>query len=142
MKLILAGTPAFASAIFAPLIENKTFEILALICQPDKPFGRKGELKSPHTKETFLSQDIQILQPDKITESVIATLQALKPDAILVVAYGKILPKAFLDIAPCISIQVSLYSPFHLATMAWCKPFTANDSLPKCIFWYNRYENE
>lgn len=108
MKLILAGTPAFASAIFAPLIENKTFEILALICQPDKPFGRKGELKSPHTKETFLSQDIQILQPDKITESVIATLQALKPDAILVVAYGKILPKAFLDIAPCINIHASI----------------------------------
>ncbi|MCX2716430.1 methionyl-tRNA formyltransferase [Helicobacter sp. MIT 21-1697] len=108
MTLILAGTPAFASAIFAPIIESNIFKILALICQPDKPFGRKGELKAPHTKESFAHLGIEILQPNKIDEAFTAHIQALKPDMILVVAYGKILPRAFLDIAPCINIHASI----------------------------------
>ncbi len=108
MKLILAGTPAFASAIFTPIIKSKIFDILALICQPDKPFGRKKEPKAPHTKENFASMGIDILQPNKIDEIFIAHIQALQPDVILVVAYGKILPKAFLEIAPCINIHASI----------------------------------
>lgn len=111
MKIILAGTPSFASAIFAALLENSAFEILALICQPDKPFGRKGELKFPHTKEMIVQKNlkhIQILQPNTIDSTFIESMRDLKPDMILVVAYGKILPQAFLDIAPCINIHASL----------------------------------
>ncbi|BDB66973.1 methionyl-tRNA formyltransferase [Helicobacter cinaedi] len=111
MRVILAGTPSFASAIFAPLLEDSSFEILALICQPDKPFGRKGELKAPHTKEMLIQknlQHIQILQPSSIDSAFIESVRDLKPDMILVVAYGKILPQAFLDIAPCVNIHASL----------------------------------
>lgn len=111
MKLILAGTPSFASAIFTPLLEDSNFEILGLICQPDKPFGRKGELKAPHTKEMILQKNlahIQILQPNTIDSAFIESVRDLKPDMILVVAYGKILPQAFLDIAPCVNIHASL----------------------------------
>ena len=111
MRVILAGTPSFASAIFAPLLEDSSFEILALICQPDKPFGRKGELKAPHTKEMIIQknlQHIQILQPSSINSAFIESIRDLKPDMILVVAYGKILPQAFLDIAPCVNIHASL----------------------------------
>ncbi|CUU39423.1 MULTISPECIES: methionyl-tRNA formyltransferase [Helicobacter] len=119
MRLILAGTPAFAWEIFAPLLDDDFFEIVALICQPDKPFGRKAELKPPHTKamllqkiKTNLKQDSEsmphIFQPSSITQDFIENMQILKPDMILVVAYGKILPKAFLDIAPCINIHASI----------------------------------
>lgn len=108
MKLILAGTPAFASAIFMPIIESGQFEIACLIAQPDKPFGRSKELKPPHTKTKLAPMGIDILQPHKIEESFIAHIQALKPDVILVVAYGKILPQAFLDIAPCVNIHASI----------------------------------
>lgn len=111
MRVILAGTPSFASAIFAPLLEDSSFEILALICQPDKPFGRKGELKAPHTKEMIIQKNlkhIQILQPSSINSAFIEPIRDLKPDMILVVAYGKILPQAFLDIAPCVNIHASL----------------------------------
>ena len=111
MRVILAGTPSFASAIFAPMLEYSSFEILALICQPDKPFGRKGELKAPHTKEMLIQknlQNIQILQPSSIDSAFIESVRDLKPDMILVVAYGKILPQAFLDIAPCVNIHASL----------------------------------
>lgn len=111
MKIILAGTPSFASAVFAPLLEDCAFEVLALICQPDKPFGRKGELKAPHTKEMLIQKNlkhIQILQPQSIDSVFIESIRDLKPDMILVVAYGNILPQAFLDIAPCINIHASL----------------------------------
>ncbi|RDU60154.1 methionyl-tRNA formyltransferase [Helicobacter marmotae] len=106
MRLICAGTPAFATHIFSHL--SKEHEILALICQPDKPFGRKGELKPPHTKESLGHIGIPILQPSHIDEPFIAHIRALKPDMIIVVAYGQILPTAFLKIAPCINIHASI----------------------------------
>lgn len=111
MRLILAGTPYFATEVFAPIIESKQFDILGLICQPDKPFGRKAELKAPHTKQYLQDHNLnhlQIFQPEKIDEVFIESIAQLKPDIILVVAYGKILPKAFLQIAPCINIHASI----------------------------------
>lgn len=111
MRLILAGTPCFATEVFAPIIESKQFDILGLICQPDKPFGRKAELKAPHTKQYLHDHNLnhlQIFQPEKIDETFIESITQLKPDIILVVAYGKILPKAFLQIAPCINIHASI----------------------------------
>lgn len=111
MRLILAGTPCFATEVFAPIIESQQFDILGLICQPDKPFGRKAELKAPHTKQYLQDHNLnhlQIFQPEIIDELFIESIVQLKPDIILVVAYGKILPKAFLQIAPCINIHASI----------------------------------
>lgn len=115
MRLVLAGTPDFASELFMPIIHSH-HEILALIAQPDKPFGRKGELKAPSTKAMLCAQAqenprfqaCQILQPSHIDKECIERVRALKPQAILVVAYGKILPCEFLDIAPCINIHASI----------------------------------
>lgn len=111
MRLILAGTPQFATEVFAPIIESKQYEIIGLICQPDKPFGRKAQLKAPHTKQYIQDQNldqIQIFQPETIDELFIESIAQLKPDVILVVAYGKILPKSFLQLAPCINIHASI----------------------------------
>ncbi|WP_300731343.1 methionyl-tRNA formyltransferase [uncultured Helicobacter sp.] len=106
MKIVCAGTPEFATDIFLPI--SKHHKILALICQPDKPFGRKGELKAPHTKAIFAPMGVEILQPTYIDDAFSEYIKSLKPDIILVVAYGKILPQHFLDIAPCINIHASI----------------------------------
>lgn len=106
MKLVCAGTPEFATDIFASLAEKH--EILALICQPDKPFGRSANMKAPHTKEFFEPLGIEILQPTNIDESFVSHIKTLNPDVIVVVAYGKILPSIFLNIAPCINIHASI----------------------------------
>lgn len=108
MKILFAGTPAFATTIFERIYHENIFTIVGLLCQPDKPFGRKGELKPPHTKEYFKTLDVKILQPEKIDENVVKTIESLAPDVILVVAYGKILPTRFLNIARCINIHASL----------------------------------
>lgn len=109
-RLVLAGSSSFATAVFEPLFVH--FNILALITQRDKPFGRSAKLKPPHTKE-HLSQKLEsvsakIFQPERIDEALISDIRALKPEIILVVAYGKILPRAFLDIALCINIHGSI----------------------------------
>lgn len=108
MRLILAGSPAFATNVFMPLFDCEDFKIIGLICQPDKPFGRKGELKPPHTKQSLAHTGVPIFQPTRIDDAFIAQISALKPHAIVVVAYGVILPQAFLDIAPCINLHASI----------------------------------
>lgn len=115
MRLVLAGTPDFATEVFRHILHSH-HEVLALIAQPDKPFGRTGELKAPSTKNLLLEYkgadskfaNCEILQPSALDEGFIAQVRALKPEAILVVAYGRILPRGFLDIAPCVNIHASL----------------------------------
>lgn len=114
MKIVCAGTPMFATDIFEYL--HKIHQILCIVSQPDKPFGRKAELKPPHTKEIFAAKGIPIFQPTHIDNDFVARIKALNPDFIVVVAYGKILPKAFLDIAPCINIHASILPKYRGAS--------------------------
>ena len=108
MRILFAGTPSFATEVFCQIYENQEFEIVGLLCQPDKPFGRRKELKAPHTKEYFQNTGIKILQPKNIDKNLIDFIASLQPDVILVVAYGKILPLDFLNLARCINIHASL----------------------------------
>lgn len=113
------GTPDYATTIFIELLKSK-YEIVGLFTQPDKPVGRKQILTPPHIKQYCIDENIKlpIFQPLKLKNNQEAKeeIQNLKPDFILVAAYGQILPKDILDIAPCINLHASLLPNYRGAS--------------------------
>lgn len=113
------GTPDYATTIFKELI-NSEYEIVGLFTQPDKPFGRKQVLTPPHIKQFCLDENlnIPIFQPLKLrgNEEVAKQIKELNPDFIIVAAYGQILPKDILNIAPCINLHASLLPKYRGAS--------------------------
>ncbi|MDD4902487.1 MAG: methionyl-tRNA formyltransferase [Patescibacteria group bacterium] len=109
LKIIFAGTPDFAVPVFKALIADTDFEIVAVITQADKPIGRKQELTSGPVKTVALENNLKVLQPAKIKD-IKDEIAALKPDFIVVIAYGQIIPQSILDIPKfgCINIHASL----------------------------------
>ena len=105
------GTPSYATNIFKNIVKND-FEVVALFTQQDKPFGRKQIVKPPHIKEFVIQNgfNFPIFQPDKLknNQEMVSSIKDLKPDFIIVAAYGQILPRDILDIAPCINLHASL----------------------------------
>ncbi len=118
-KILFMGTPDYATTIFKELINSK-YEVVGLFTQPDKPVGRKQILTPPHIKQYCLDEnlDISIFQPIKLrgNEEAKKQIEELKPDFIIVAAYGQILPKEILDIAPCINLHASLLPKYRGAS--------------------------
>lgn len=108
MNILFFGTPVFAKNILEYLIKDDYFNIIGLVTQIDKPFGRKKELKSPATKEFLQSVNeyIPIFQYENLNDSKF--IYDLNPDIILVVAYGNVIPKDIIDNFICINIHASI----------------------------------
>ncbi|MEA3383228.1 MAG: methionyl-tRNA formyltransferase [Campylobacterota bacterium] len=109
-KIVFMGTPDYATIIFERLLELN-YNIKALFTQPDKPVGRKQELTPPHIKKFALENGLSlpIYQPLSLKEkATIQTIKEIGPDIIIVAAYGQILPKEILQIAPCVNLHASL----------------------------------
>ena len=114
MKIIFMGTPALAVAALELLREDH--EIILSVTQPDKPAGRGHKLLPSPIKEYSAAHGIPVLQPERARdESFVAQLREYKPDAIAVVAYGQILPRAILemprenfDSGGCVNLHYSL----------------------------------
>ncbi len=99
MRLLFCGTPNFAVPTLKHLLAQSDFEILAVITQPDRPKGRGQEVSSSPVKETALSANISVFQPEKIrTPESEQFLRAANPDAIVIIAYGQIIPARLLSI--------------------------------------------
>ena len=107
MNIVFMGTPDFALETLKQ-IHNSGHNVLAVVCQPDKQVGRGMKIQMPPTKEYAIANDIEVLQPDKIrkNEEFFEKIKSLKPDIIVVVAYGKILPQEILDIPKYGSMNV------------------------------------
>ena len=107
MNIVFMGTPDFAQKSLRKIVEAG-HNILAVVTNPDKPKGRGGKLAFSEVKEYALTQGLEIYQPLKVrkNEEFINKIKELKPDVIVVVAYGKILPKELLDIPKFGSINV------------------------------------
>ncbi|HAT4352646.1 methionyl-tRNA formyltransferase [Clostridium perfringens] len=123
MKIVFMGTPDFAVPSLKKMIEK--FNVSAIVTQPDKPSGRGKKVSISPIKEVGLSNEIPIFQPEKIrTDSVIINkLKELKPDFIIVVAYGQILTKEILDIPRigCICLHASILPMYRgSAPINWC----------------------
>jgi methionyl-tRNA formyltransferase len=99
LRIIFCGTPQFALPTLKHLLEQDDFEILAVITQPDRPRGRGHEVSFSPVKETALASNVSIFQPDKIrTPHSEQYLRDANPDAIVIIAYGQIIPTRLLNI--------------------------------------------
>ncbi|WP_024953846.1 methionyl-tRNA formyltransferase [Sulfurospirillum arcachonense] len=119
MNIVFMGTPDYATKILKELLTCKDIKVPLLVTQPDKPVGRKQVLTPPHTKNYALtnSVDIEIYQPKTLkSEEAYEYINSFKPDFIVVAAYGQILPKSILDIAPCINLHASLLPSYRGAS--------------------------
>ncbi|NTU41565.1 MAG: methionyl-tRNA formyltransferase [Nitrospirales bacterium] len=115
MSLIFFGTPQFAVPSLKALIEHGE-EISLVFTQPDKVKGRGHILSAPPVKELALSHGLRVLQPQRIRdEEIYEELRAIAPELIIVVAYGKILPREILDIPRrgCINVHGSILPKYR-----------------------------
>ena len=120
IRVVFMGTPSFAVPILEGLIEN--YEVVLLVCQPDRKKDRKGNMIIPDTKRVALEHNIEVFQPLSIIEEYQAILDK-KPDMIVTCAYGQIIPKELLDYPKygCINVHGSILpklrggAPIHWA---------------------------
>jgi methionyl-tRNA formyltransferase len=126
IRTVFMGTPEFALPTLEGLLAAG-LPVVAVYTQPDRPSGRGKQLTLPPVKQLAGSQGIPVFQPLKLRlPEVVAQLQELAPDLIVVVAYGQILPKSVLDIPRygCINVHASLLprwrgaAPINHAIMA------------------------
>ncbi len=122
LRIIFMGTPDFAAATLKALIDGPD-EVVAVVTQPDRAKGRGKKLTPPPTKILAEAADIPVLQPTKIrTEEFRNGLLTYQPDLIVVTAYGRILPKSLLELAPlgCINVHGSLLPKYRgAAPIQW-----------------------
>ena len=119
MRVIFMGTPDYAGVILEKMLGSKDINVCAVFTQPDKPVGRKQVLTPPYVKKMLLDKksDINIYQPNSLKdENITNTIKKLSPDFIVVAAYGQILPKEILQIAPCINLHASLLPKYRGAS--------------------------
>ncbi|MGE5474871.1 MAG: methionyl-tRNA formyltransferase [Ignavibacteriales bacterium] len=122
MNIVFMGTPDFAKKSLESLVEAGQNIMLAVV-QPDKPKGRGMKLAFPPVKEYAIEKGINVVQPLTLRdEAFIENIKNLNPDVIVVVAYGRILPKAVLDIPRlgCINVHASLLPKYRgAAPIQW-----------------------
>ncbi len=115
MKILFMGTPDFAANILDKLMEAG-HEITGVVTQPDKVKGRGSKMSFPPVKELALKHGLAVYQPVKVREEgFLDTVRGMKPEVIVVAAFGQILPKALLDIPPygCINVHASLLPKYR-----------------------------
>ena len=117
------GTPDYAEKTLEALIASE-HEIAAVFCQPDKPVGRKQILTPPPVKVLAAENNIPVYQPNSVrTPEALEILKRINPDVIVVVAYGKILPKEILGLPKygCVNGHASLLPKYRGASpIQWC----------------------
>ena len=122
MRVIFMGTPDFAVPSLQKLLERQD-DICAVFTQPDKPAGRGHKLQAPPVKELALQHNIPVYQPESLrSEDIQGEIKALSPEVIVVAAYGKLLPKAVLEIPKfgCINVHGSLLPKYRgAAPIQW-----------------------
>lgn len=123
MKLVFCGTPRFAVPTLEALLAAN-HQVALVVSQPDKPVGRAQQITAPPVKQTALAAGLPVTQPDKIrnNQEFRAQLEAIQPDAIVVVAYGRIIPPWMLALPRygCINLHASLLPKYRgAAPIQW-----------------------
>jgi len=119
MKIIYIGTPEFACPPLIELMASPDIEIIAVVTAEDKPTGRNQTLTPPPVKILALKNNLTVLQPkDQSDREFLKLITKLKPDFVVVTAYGKILKKDFLKIPKygCINLHASLLPKYRGAS--------------------------
>lgn len=111
MRIVFIGTGDIGIPVFKSLLESKDHHVLACVTQPDKPAGRRLELQGSPIKQVAFGHHVPIFQPERIRdETPIEQIRYHRPDVIVVMAYGQILPKEVLRIptVACLNLHASL----------------------------------
>lgn len=149
VKIVFMGTTEFAGGILNSLLENG-WNVIGVVCQADKPVGRKKELEFPFTKKIAIEHNIEVFQPINIKEDN-EWLVNKNPDLIITCAYGQIVPEKVLNIPvlKCINVHASLlpklrgaapiqyailedYKVSGITIMEMVKKMDAGDMFAKC----------
>lgn len=114
LPIVFMGTSELSEAILNALIKNN-YNIIGVFTKPDKKIGRTQEITAPLVKKLAESHKIPVFQPQKFDFETVETLKKLKPDLVIVAAYGKIIPKAALEIPGFgfINVHVSLLPKYR-----------------------------
>lgn len=124
MRVLFIGTSEFAIPAIMAIAADEDFELVGLLTQPDKPSGRGQKMSAPPVCVIAQAANVPIFQPTNLRdETLLNELRALKPDVMAVAAYGRMLPKEILEMAPykCVNIHPSLLpklrgaAPIHWA---------------------------
>ena len=122
MRVVFMGTPAFAVPSLKAL-DASDHEVVGVVTQPDRPKGRGQAVVSCPVKELALAKGLPVSQPEKIkSPEFLRQLSDWKPDVIAVTAFGRILPKAILDLPPmgCVNVHGSLLPAYRgAAPIQW-----------------------
>lgn len=123
MDIVFMGTPEFAVPCLERLISDG-HNVKGVFTQPDKPKGRGHKMQFPPVKECAVQNNIPVFQPLKMRDGeAMAILEELKPELIIVVAYGKILPEEILSFPKygCVNMHASLLPKYRgAAPIQWC----------------------
>ncbi len=123
LRIIFMGTAELSCASLQVLAEDAKFQVAAVVTQPDRPKGRELKPQASPVKSLALRLGLPVLQPERARdEKFIAQLRELKPDLIVVVAYGQILPPAILDLPRhgCLNMHTSLLPKYRgAAPIQW-----------------------
>lgn len=99
LRIVFCGTPAFALPAFRHLAAQPDFQIESVVTQPDRPRGRGGGVASPPIKDAALEAGIAVYQPERIkSDSARDFFQRAAPDAVVIIAYGQIIPQHLIDV--------------------------------------------
>src|SRR3954451_18933755 len=101
MRVVFCGTPQFAVPSLRALLD-RGFEVPLVVSQPDRPSGRGMQVAATPVKQLALERGVEVVQPEKIknNEELRSRLESIKPEAIIVVAYGRIIPQWMIDLPP------------------------------------------
>jgi methionyl-tRNA formyltransferase len=100
-RIVLMGSPSFAIPTFIEIFKNPKYEIVGLYCQPDKKKGRGQKICQTACKKFALEKNIPVFEPKSLNNDfVFEEFKNLKPDLVLVAAYGKIIPERILKVPP------------------------------------------
>ena len=116
LKLVFMGTPEISAYVFEKMIEAG-YHFVGLVAQPDHPVGRKGMIEKVPTKVVAEKYDIPVFQPEKIRLDY-SFIDEIKPDLVITLAYGQIVPQGFLDKIPmgCLNLHGSLLPKYRGAS--------------------------
>lgn len=122
MRVVFMGTPDFSVGTLKAIVEAG-HEVVGVITQPDKPKGRGKTVQFPPVKEEALKYGIPVYQPRKVRDAeFIEELKGMKPEVIVVVAFGQILPEEIIHMPPygCINVHASLLPKYRgAAPIQW-----------------------
>jgi methionyl-tRNA formyltransferase len=122
-RIIFMGTAELACASLRRLCLDPSFRVIAVVTQPDRPKGRELKLQVSPVKAAAVRENLAVLQPERArSEPFVAELKELRPDLIVVAAYGQILPPAVLEVPRlgCVNVHASLLPKYRgAAPIQW-----------------------